>query len=1063
MLCRKCGVDVPHVCAPEQLVGRAVVDCPIKKGAIWVQVTGQGGAGLPGVSVKVGGTLPTDPTGFVGFDPLDERDDYVVELTAISDLLEPSYGLPNPATSPAPVKAGEITFLSFALLPRIKPVLTLSKTVVGVGGARITAKLEAVPVADGACPFPGKGTGTLTVAKGAASVKVYRENVEVVLDANELAIDSVPADGITLELEAVDASAFEGIELEWKLASDTLPVVAAADKKVATAAKAELVAKTKRGTVLSADVKHGVGGVVHLQNPGGTRARLEVTPRCLPAELVGKLQVAVIKGNIAVYDADTAGNLVDLRIPIDVGPRVVVAPLYVQGTTVSDPDPADTGLTLALVDVIDRADVLKLTVVETSLDVYGGTPGPSDPAVLLTDEAKLDPGRRLYVQETTKWWWGRAKVKLTKKPPLAPCKLSLRQAGGAGTIRLFPATGTNPQAQQVSLETHLEGETAVVLPLELAVDAIPDPVAGVVYWAEGVTSSGADKRGLFVDIVDVEDGCDQVAFRVLPPLDEFQRIVLVDLGGPGTGHQAAVVKLIASLAAIGFAGDVVLAYNRKKTRIYGNALGKGGDLADPVRSYALYFNEEWTGLYPPNAGPGRNRLTIRCRPIGVLDLTLTPAQTRMFTDVQTFWTQYAWPSANPPAFAGPKPVQAYGPAAANWAEQSKWTRSNDAPTLWDDGTTITRLLYEQRKWRQAKVYDQETGASMASDAELLELAPVVARTLTAFGAMDFHAASDIEASAPDFKTAYFDHHWLPVMRRMTREDHPVAMSFQPFLWTGGHPMQVRQDTIIDPPVDVVTKVVAAGGKPVYRLVPADPAGDDNVIAALPDVPKTVLQNAKAGLVYLVSAYYGEPVSDINYVDLCRVMVRVIKAVAPNKPVVVALIGDDRKDAHTLVANEVEAVAQDGAVIARLNAAVSGLQVSIELAHIGRTTAMTQFQRYSKLFVTEGANTWQEVLTMGTPSLSVKPSGNTKPWEENPPAGAGVVRTTVKEASEALIDAGQDAGNAGAHAKLEAYLTAALDSNSDVSNYFKDWKRLLADPHSDQVVTAVNYLPDPADL
>jgi hypothetical protein len=295
---------------------------------------------------------------------------------------------------------------------------------------------------------------------------------------------------------------------------------------------------------------------------------------------------------------------------------------------------------------------------------------------------------------------------------------------------------------------------------------------------------------------------------------------------------------------------------------------------------------------------------------------------------------------------------------------------------------------------------------------------------------------------------------------MTREDHPVAMSFQPFLWTGGHPMQVRQDTIIDPPVDVVAKVVASGGKPVYRLVPADPAGDDGVIGALPDVPRTVLQNAKAGHVYLVSAYYGEPVSDINYVDFLRVMVRVIKAVAPNKPVVVALIGDDRKEAHTIVAGEVEGVAHDGAVIARLDASVSGLQVNIELAHIGRTTAMTQFQRYSKLFVTEGANTWQEVLTIGTPSLSVKPDGNTKPWEENPPAVPGAA--AVRDASLALITA-VDPTAAGAHATLGTFFTNVLDPGSEVVAYFTDWKRLLADPHSDQVVTAVNYLPDPADL
>lgn len=1043
MLCRKCGVEVPHECEPEKLVGRAVVDCPVQKGAIWVQVTGQAGAGLEGVSVRRNGApaATTDPTGFVGFDPLDEGD-YTVEVTAVPEALQASYELPRVASSPAPVQPGEITFLSFALAPRIAPRLTLSKIVVGVGGPRITAVLEAVPVAGGACPFSGQGTGTLTVGRGAASIKLYREAVELRLVADRVTFDTVPEGGITLELEAVDHSALDGIELSWALASDTLPVVDDPATAVATAAKAELVVKTTLGNTLSADVKHGNGGVVHLQDGSGERARLEVTPRCLPAELVGQLQLVATKDNIEIYDADTAGNLVDLATPIDVGPDHAAAPLYVQGKAVST-DVADTGLTLALVDVIDRADQLKLTVVETSLDVYGGTPGPSDPAVLLDDDAKLDPGRRLYVQETTHWWWGRAKIRVTKNPPLAPCTLALRSSG-PGSIRLFPETG--PGAE--SLEAHVNGEAAEALPLELAVDALPDAAVGRVYWAEGATATGADVHRLFVDLVDVEQGCDQVAFRVLQPLDEYDRISVIDLGGPGTGHQAAVIKLLDGIAAIGFGGEVVLSYNTKKTRIYANKLGKGADLDDPVRSHALY-HDEWSGAYPAN-GVDRHKLTIRCRPVGALDLALTPAQTRLPppqpqapVDVRAFWTLYAWPNANPAPCNDPDPAQRFGPIRSAHNEKKKWASSNP------------ELANEQIKWRQSKVYDQETGAAMAPESDLVALDPVVGRTLTAFGAMDFHARDEHEAAAPDFKSGYFDRHWLPVLKRMTGEDHPVAMSFQPFLWTGGHPMQVRQDTIVDPPVDVVAKVVAAGGKPVYRLVPADPGGDDGVIGAQAEVPRTVLQAAKAGHVHLVSAYYSGPVSDIAYDQLLRVMVRVVAAANPAKKVVVALIGDEMKDAHTTVAAEIV----DGTVIARTDASPSAPAVKVELAHIGRTTAMTQFQRYSTLFVTEGANTWQEVLTMGTPSLSVKPGGNTKPWEEDPPSVPGAA--TVRDASRALIAAGADANDGGAHATLVSYFNDAIDPHSELCQYFADWKRLLSDPHSDQVVTAVNHLPDPA--
>lgn len=1045
MLCRKCGIEVPHACQPEHLVGRAVVDCPIAKGSIWVQVTGQG-AGIEGVSVRAAGrTVPTDPTGFVGFDPLDE-DDYEVEVLAIPDLRQPDYGLPLVARSPAPVRTGEITFLAFELARRVKPRITLSAAVVGVGGARITATLVAEP------PFEGHGRGTLTVAAGAASIRLHRGAVPVNLVANAVTFDSVPAAGIVLEIEAVNHSAFEGITLQWGLASDTRPVAAGTVQEVATAAKAELVAETATGTVLGNQQQRVDGGVVHLQNPAGQRARLKVTPRCQPPELVGQLRLTAIKGNIAVYDAAVGGLVVDLATPIDVGPGRVLAPVYVQGNAVSDPV-ADTGLRLALVGVVDQADLVKLTVVEISLDVYGGTPGPSDPAVLLADDRKVDPGRRLYVQDVDHWWWGRAKVRLTKNPPLAPCSLSLR-AAGLGAIRLFAETGANPQGQVVSLEAHVEGEAAVPLPIALAVDALPDPVAGRVYWAEGVTTTAAGVRDLFVDIVDVENEVDHLAFRVLPPLAEFDRINLVDLGGPGSGHQAAVVKLIGSLATIGYAGDVVLSYNRKKTRIYGNALGRGAALNHPAQSYALYHDVEWAGTCTV---PGRPPLAVRCRPIGALDIALTGAQGRMPQaplDVQGFWTTYGWPGAALAPFTDPNPG-GFGAVAALWRERLKWSTTNDAPTRLEDGTFIPRYLFEQRTWRQTKVYDQETGATMASDAELLELQPPVPRTLNAFGAMDCHTNDPVEAALPTFKTTYFDNHWLPVLRRMTREAHPVAMSFQPFLWTEGHPMQVRQDTIVVPPVDVVAKVLAVGGKPVYRLVPRPPGGDAGVVAALPDVPRTILQAAMAGEVHLISAYYGAPVSDIAYDQLLRVMVRMIKGAAPNIPVVVVLMGDDMKEAHTTVVRALN----DDTVIARVDTGVRGLDVEVELAHIGRTTAMTQFQRYSKLFVTEGANTWQEVLTLGTPTLSVKPGGNTRPWLENPPAVPGA--DTVRAASLALI-AAQDPADAGALATLVEFFNHALDGGSELVAYFHAWRDLLLDPHSDQVVVAVNHLPDPAD-
>ena len=49
---------------------------------------------------------------------------------------------------------------------------------------------------------------------------------------------------------------------------------------------------------------------------------------------------------------------------------------------------------------------------------------------------------------------------------------------------------------------------------------------------------------------------------------------------------------------------------------------------------------------------------------------------------------------------------------------------------------------------------------------------------------------------------------------------------------------------------------------------------------------------------------------------------------------------------------------------------------------GRNNYMSLFQQCSLFFVTEGANTWQETLSIGKPTLSVNPTGDTQPWNHD---------------------------------------------------------------------------------
>lgn len=1089
-LCVVCGF--PLTCTHEDRHAHPLAKpCALKKGAIWVHVMDDAGASLEGVEVTVTSAKKTERSGFVRFDEL-ESQRYTASLSPLSGEIAEDYDPPESDTAAVHLSQGEVAYLAFQLrrkatlhvtvaldtnhgqvfdgatvtvdgprnpgakaadqgiarYPKLSsgpysvkatlkpaddadyfapndalpvvlspgeteavvieikkrpcPTLALSAPAIAVGGAKAKLTLGS--------DLPYGGKGQLTVTRGAAAITI----VNLVHD--KLEVDGVSPAGTEVEVTARDASALEGVEFAWKLTSDDVAVSAKSVQHTLTVVKAELKVETPRG-VMASDVKHGDGAVVHIQNLTAPRKRLKVTPVCQPADYRGSLRITAIKGNVTPFDAPDRGNQVDLSRPIAVGTNM--APIYLEGNAVSDPV-RDTGLQLSIVDLAPDVDHVKVTVVEVKLEVYGGTPGPSDPRVRLGAAEKRDPGRRIYVQNTDKWWWGRAKVQVLKNPPEAPCALKLRQSGD-GTIHLFPEKGGGGDL----LDVHVHGEAATAMPLDLAVDAIADAVAGLSLWAEGVTSSGRNRKCLLhLDLTDLDEDCDFIAFRVYPPLFEYDRINVIDLGGPGSGHQAAVLKLLASIATVGYAGDVVFSYNKKKTKIYASKLGKAAALEDPAQSYALYF-AEWQGVI--------GGMNVRCLPIGALDFALTPAQTNAFTDVRTFWTQYFWPTVLPAPFTDPEPAQKFGPVRSAYNERKKWTTSNP------------NLLRDQQNFRQDKIYKQETGAAMAPDTDLVALDPVVDMTLSAFGAMDFHTNDPDEPNQPDFKANYFDRHWLPVLKRMTTEEHPVAMIFQPFLWSGGHPMQVRQDTRALYPVDVTAKVVAGGGKAAYSLTLPDPGNDDALIAALPTVAQAVLRRAKDNSAYLISAYYGGSVSDITYPNLLRVLVRVIKAANLPKKVMIALLGDEETTAHTTVATELA----DAEVVARRDDADSAPGVKVELAHIGRTTAMTQFERYSCLFVTEGANTWQELLTMGTVSVSVKPGGNTRPWDEADPTGP---RGEVLAASNNLVASDADA--------FRPYFLKAIDQNSDVSHYFQAWAQRLQSARSDQVVTAINYLPDP---
>lgn len=100
----------------QQAVGGAVQDCPLRKGAIYVQVLDAKGAGVLGATVTAAGSeKPTDGSGFAYFDPLDEST-YDVEIReTLPDSHKDTHLLPETTKTRAAVKAGEITLVKFRL------------------------------------------------------------------------------------------------------------------------------------------------------------------------------------------------------------------------------------------------------------------------------------------------------------------------------------------------------------------------------------------------------------------------------------------------------------------------------------------------------------------------------------------------------------------------------------------------------------------------------------------------------------------------------------------------------------------------------------------------------------------------------------------------------------------------------------------------------------------------------------------------------------------------------------------------------------------------------------
>ena len=149
-----------------------------------------------------------------------------------------------------------------------------------------------------------------------------------------------------------------------------------------TAVKAWLEPHTESGP-LEASVKTGAGLLLHLQNDAGERPRAKVRIQVQPAEWKGSVKLAAANGKATLWDADKAGNAVNLDHPVKVGPGER-AELFLEGKAPSA-DPHDGAVSLAITDLSKVVDSFNATVVKAWLEVHRTTGAALDPGVMKGD------------------------------------------------------------------------------------------------------------------------------------------------------------------------------------------------------------------------------------------------------------------------------------------------------------------------------------------------------------------------------------------------------------------------------------------------------------------------------------------------------------------------------------------------------------------------------------------------------------------------------------------------------------------------------------------------------
>lgn len=343
--------------------------------------------------------------------------------------------------------------------------------------------------------FPGQGI--LSCPFGEDSIRVFRAGEHAALELPHT-FDSVPQ---ALEVEGVRASDFVGAALEWKLLPRQGYAVGTPLGRLFSVLEAKLRVCGTGGDELPEGKQKDGSRVVHVRKNRFRRAKALV--KWEPQGFTGNLTLSSADGRLAIHGDPNAGAVI-ANVAAAADQRS--ATVYLEGVAVSGA-PADAEITLGIEHLGANVDAVKLTVVDTALQVC--KPRVDDK----TDPDPSPDGKRGLYRQGNPRASTRAKLIVTKTPADAPCVVRLKRDNPNVTLfdREVPLAQDVTWTDPVTKVQTQEKKENQVPPEDLANAAFSGPARAFVAWAEG-TALGSTKFSL--DVPDVDGDTAMVELQV---------------------------------------------------------------------------------------------------------------------------------------------------------------------------------------------------------------------------------------------------------------------------------------------------------------------------------------------------------------------------------------------------------------------------------------------------------------------------------------------------------------------------------------------------------------------